>query len=169
MCIRDSSTSRRRKTCGACQDNTSVPHSTMPQAHTTSTPVSYTHLSFQKHCLRCALSCASEVGVGIFALVPKQFFFVIPSYCELYCRKANRYEDIVFSERFVPLKCLSNSSIIVKDLLSLRYYTCRPLTRGSNSSIFWTMRCCSFNGGKGMKTSFIFATANPGCAVAVAY
>ena len=26
---------------------------------------------------------------------------------------------IVFSERFVPLKCLSNSSIIVKDLLSL--------------------------------------------------
>ena len=30
-----------------------------------------------------------------------------------------RYEDIVFSERFVPLKCLSNSSIIVKDLLSL--------------------------------------------------
>lgn len=29
-----------------------------------------------------------------------------------------RYEDIVFSERFVPLKCLSNSSIIVKDLLS---------------------------------------------------
>ena len=32
---------------------------------------------------------------------------------------AKRYEDIVFSERFVPLKCLSNSSIIVKDLLSL--------------------------------------------------
>ena len=30
---------------------------------------------------------------------------------------------IVFSERFVPLKCLSNSSIIVKDLLSLCYYT----------------------------------------------
>lgn len=40
-------------------------------------------------------------------------------YCELYCRMAKRYEDIVFSERFVPLKCLSNSSIIVKDLLSL--------------------------------------------------
>lgn len=33
--------------------------------------------------------------------------------------KGKRYEDIVFSERFVPLKCLSNSSIIVKDLLSL--------------------------------------------------
>lgn len=46
-------------------------------------------------------------------------FFVILSYCELYCRMAKRYEDIVFSERFVPLKCLSNSSIIVKDLLSL--------------------------------------------------
>ena len=28
-------------------------------------------ISFQKHRLRCALSCASEVGVGIFALVPK--------------------------------------------------------------------------------------------------
>lgn len=27
-------------------------------------------------------------------------------------------KDTVFSERFVPLKCLSNSSIIVKDLLS---------------------------------------------------
>lgn len=63
-------------------------------------------------------------GLGLVALnqphlICPQVFFVIPSYCELYCRRAKRYEDIVFSERFVPLKCLSNSSIIVKDLLSL--------------------------------------------------
>ena len=71
--------------------------------------------------LQVAVDCPQTQidSLRLVVLYARRFFFVIPSYCELYCRMAKRYEDIVFSERFVPLKCLSNSSIIVKDLLSL--------------------------------------------------
>lgn len=76
--------------------------------------------------LQVAVDCPQTQidGLGFVALYQPHLICPQVLFCDTVVLRAvlpkgKRYEDIVFSERFVPLKCLSNSSIIVKDLLSL--------------------------------------------------